>query len=60
MELVTRTYTAAEALPTTKWVELFSAKKFAAVALGANDEAFVARSRRPRIFILLAKHKLPC
>ena len=54
-ELVWKTYTAAEALSTTKWVELFSAKEFAAAALGADDEAFVARSRRPRMFILLAK-----
>ena len=40
-ELVRRTCTAAEALPTTKRVELFSAKEFAAAALGVDDEAFV-------------------
>ena len=40
-ELVWRTYTAAEALTTTKQVELFSAKEFAAAALGVDDEAFV-------------------
>ena len=36
---VQRTYLAAEVLPTTKREELFSAKKLAAVALGAYDEA---------------------
>ena len=46
-------------LKATKRVKLFSAKEFAATALGADDEAFVVWSRRPRMFILLAKHKLP-
>ena len=32
----------AEALPTTKRVELFSAKEFVVAALGVDDEAFVA------------------
>ena len=54
-ELIWRTYTAAEALSVTKWVELFRVKEFVAAALGANDGAFVAQLRRPRIFILLAK-----
>ena len=60
VELVWKNYTAAEALPTTKRVELFNAKEFAATALGNNDKAFVAWFRRPRMFIFLAKHKLPC
>ena len=46
---VWRTCTATEALSTTKRVELFSAKELAA-ALGANDEAFVSWSWRPRMF----------
>ena len=37
-ELVWGNYTAAEALPTTKRVELFSAKEFAAAALGVDDD----------------------
>ena len=40
-ELVWGTYMAAEALPTTKRVELFSAKEFVVAALGVDDEAFV-------------------
>ena len=42
-ELVWKTNTAAEALPTTKRVDLFSAKEFAAAALGVDDEASVVR-----------------
>ena len=58
-ELVWRTYTAAEALKTTKRVELFRVKEFVAAALGQYDEAWWcmwhpsgARPRRPRMFIL--------
>ena len=40
-ELEWRTYTVAEALPTTERVELFNTKEFAAAALGVDDEAFV-------------------
>ena len=43
-ELVWGTYMAAEALPTTKWLQLFSAKEFAVAALVDDDKAFVARS----------------
>ena len=47
-------------LQTTKGVELFSAKECATAAQGTMIKAFVARSRRPRMFIILAKNKLPC
>ena len=40
-ELVWRTYTAAEALPTTKKVETIDKRKFAAAALNADNETFV-------------------
>ena len=40
-ELVWRTYMAAEALPTTKRVEIFDKKEFAAAALNADDKIFV-------------------
>ena len=40
-ELVWRTYIVVEALPTTRRVEIIDRKKFAAVALNANDETFV-------------------
>ena len=45
-------------LPTAKWGEC--AKEFATAASGANNEAFVTRFGRPRMFILFAKLKLPC
>ena len=48
-ELVWRTYTTAQALPTTKQVELFRAKEFATAVLLDHDKAFVARSWRPRM-----------
>lgn len=41
-ELVWRSYTAAEALPTTKMVELINKKEFAAAALNKDDETFMA------------------
>ena len=44
-------------LQATKRVKLFNTKEFATAALPANDEAFIAWSRRPKMFILLAKHK---
>ena len=40
-ELTWRSYTTAEALPTTKWVELINKKKFAKVALDEKSETFV-------------------
>ena len=40
-ELVWRTYTATEALPTTRRVEIINKKEFAAAALNAYDETFV-------------------
>ena len=40
-ELVWRTYTAAEALPTTKRVEIIDKREFAAAALNVNDETFM-------------------
>ena len=40
-ELTWRSYTTAEALPTTKWVELINKKKFAKAALDENSETFV-------------------
>ena len=49
-KLVWRTYTPAKALPTTKRVELFSAKQFTTAALGANNKAFVSWSWKPRMF----------
>ena len=40
-ELVWRTYTAAEALPMTKRVEMINKREFAAAALNADNEIFV-------------------
>ena len=40
-KLVWRTYTAAEALPTTRRVEIIDKREFAAAALNADDETFV-------------------
>ena len=40
-ELVWRIYTAAEALPTTKRLEIIDKRKFAAVALNVDNETFV-------------------
>ena len=40
-KLVWRTYSAAEALPTTRRVEIIDKKEFAVVALNENDETFV-------------------
>ena len=40
-ELVWRTYTAAEALPTTRKMEIIDKREFVAVALNANNEIFV-------------------
>ena len=40
-ELVWRTYTAAEALPTTKRVEIIDKKEFATATLNADNETFV-------------------
>ena len=40
-ELIWRSYTAAEALATTKWVELINKKKFAKAALDEESETFV-------------------
>ena len=40
-ELVSRTYTAADALPSTKRVENINKNDFAATALGEDDETFV-------------------
>lgn len=42
-ELVWRTNIAVEGLPMIKRIELFSTRKFVAVALGDNDKDFVAR-----------------
>ncbi len=40
-ELTWKTYTVAEALPTTSWVELIDKREFAKVALDENLETFV-------------------
>ena len=40
-ELVWRTYTAAEALPTTRKMKIIDKREFAAAALNADDEIFV-------------------
>ncbi len=40
-KLTWRTYTAAEALPTTSWVELINNREFARVALDKNSRTFV-------------------
>ena len=40
-KLVWRTYTAAEALPTTRRVEIIDKREFAAAVLNADDETFV-------------------
>ena len=40
-ELVWRTYTAAEALPTTRRVKIIDKREFAVAALNADDETFV-------------------
>ena len=40
-ELVWRTYSAAEALPTTRRVEIIDKKEFAVAALNKDDETFV-------------------
>ena len=40
-ELVWGTYTAAEALPTTRRVEIINKRDFTAAALNADDETFV-------------------
>ena len=39
--LVWRTYSAAEALPTTRRIEIIGKKEFAAAALNEEDETFV-------------------
>ena len=43
-ELVWRTYTAVEALPTIKRVEIIDKREFALAALNANDETFVVHA----------------
>ena len=40
-KLTWRSYMAAEAIPTTNWVELINKKKFAKAALNENSETFV-------------------
>ncbi len=40
-KLTWRTYTAAEALPTTSWVELINKRELARAALDKNSETFV-------------------
>ncbi len=40
-ELTWRSYTAAEALPTTNWVELIDKREFAKAALDGNSKTFV-------------------
>ena len=40
-ELTWRSYTVAEALPTTKWVEIIDKKKFARAAFDENVKAFI-------------------
>ena len=40
-ELVWRTYTAVEALPTTRRLEIFEKGEFALAALNADDKIFV-------------------
>ena len=46
-ELVWRTYTAAEALPTTKRVEIIDKREFAAAALNADNETFLVYVAAP-------------
>ena len=41
MEIIWRSYITAEALPTTKWVELINKKEFAKAALDEKSETFV-------------------
>ena len=51
-ELVWRTYTAGEALPTTRKVEIINKREFAAAALNADDKTFmvhVAALAKPTI-----------
>ena len=48
-KLICQTYTTAQALPTTKRVELFYAKEFATTTLVDHDKAFVAWSQGSRI-----------
>ena len=38
-------------------MKLFNVKKLAAATLEANNKAFMTLSRRPKMFILLTKHK---
>ena len=40
-ELIWRSYTTAEGLPTTRWVNLIDKKEFAKAALDENSETFV-------------------
>lgn len=60
MEHILKTYIVAKALPTTKRIELFNAKKFAVATLENNDKIFVIWFQKLRIFIFFVKHKLPC
>ena len=46
-ELVWRTYTAAEALPTTRRVEIIDKREFAAAALNADNKIFVMHVAAP-------------
>lgn len=53
-KLTWRSYTAAEALPTTKWIEPINKKKFAKAALDVESEMFVlhvAELEAPQIMI---------
>ena len=40
-KLIWRSYTTAEALPTTKWVEFINKKEFAKAALDEKSETFI-------------------
>ena len=48
-ELVWRAYSAAEALPTTRRVEIIGKKEFAAAALNEEDETFVVHMAAPNV-----------
>ena len=53
-----RSYTAAEALPTTSRVELIDKKKFAKAALNKNSETFVMHIAGLKVPIVMPIHPL--
>lgn len=55
-KLTWRLYTAAEALPTTNWVELINKKEFAKITLNKNSETFVIHVTALKIPIVMLIH----